>query len=56
MQEKKLCQAEYLKEEKRLDAMMEAVRRKALENEAEICELRKQQRIRLFHSTHLIRQ
>ncbi|XP_027136436.1 cilia- and flagella-associated protein 45 isoform X2 [Larimichthys crocea] len=45
MQEKKLCQAEYLKEEKRLDAMMEAVRRKALENEAEICELRKQQRI-----------
>lgn len=44
--EKKQIQAAFLEEEKRLDAMMEAERCKALETVAKTEELRKQQRIR----------
>ncbi|XP_068172885.1 cilia- and flagella-associated protein 45 isoform X2 [Antennarius striatus] len=43
--EKKEIQKELSEEEKRLDAMMELERRKALETEEQIHELRKQQRI-----------
>ncbi|XP_068441678.1 cilia- and flagella-associated protein 45 isoform X1 [Clinocottus analis] len=43
--EKKQIQAEMSEEEKRLDAMMEVERRKALETVEQIDELRKQQRI-----------
>ena len=46
IQEKKQIQAELLEEEKRLDVMMEVERRKALETEEEIDELRKNQMIR----------
>ncbi|KAM8767905.1 cilia- and flagella-associated protein 45 [Acanthopagrus schlegelii] len=46
IQEKKQIQAELLEEEKRLDVMMEVERRKALETEEEIEELRKNQMIR----------
>lgn len=46
IQEKKQIQGELAEEEKRLDAMMEAERHKALETERQIDELRKQQRIR----------
>lgn len=46
IQEKKQIQVELLEEEKRLDAMMEVERRKALETVEQIDELRKQQRIR----------
>uniref|UniRef100_A0A3Q3M0J3 Cilia- and flagella-associated protein 45 n=1 Tax=Mastacembelus armatus TaxID=205130 RepID=A0A3Q3M0J3_9TELE len=45
IQEKKQIQVELLEEEKRLDAMMEVERRKALETMEKIAELRKQQRI-----------
>ncbi|XP_026225306.1 cilia- and flagella-associated protein 45 isoform X3 [Anabas testudineus] len=45
IQEKKQIQVELLEEEKRLDAMMEVERRKALETVEQIDELRKQQRI-----------
>ncbi|KAM9363763.1 cilia- and flagella-associated protein 45-like [Symphorus nematophorus] len=44
IQEKKQIQEEMTGEEKRLDAMMEVERRKALETEGQIDELRKQQR------------
>ncbi|XP_030260197.1 cilia- and flagella-associated protein 45 isoform X2 [Sparus aurata] len=46
IQEKRQIQAELLEEEKRLDVMMEVERRKALETEEEIDELRKNQMIR----------
>lgn len=46
IQEKKQIQAEMSEEEKRLDAMMEVERRKALETVEQIDELRKHQRIR----------
>uniref|UniRef100_A0A3B5ALT4 Cilia- and flagella-associated protein 45 n=1 Tax=Stegastes partitus TaxID=144197 RepID=A0A3B5ALT4_9TELE len=46
IQEKKQLEAEMAEEEKRLDIMMEVERRKALETEEKIDELRKQQRIR----------
>ncbi|XP_076591735.1 cilia- and flagella-associated protein 45 [Chaetodon auriga] len=46
IQEKKQIQGELLDEEKRLDDMMEVERRKALETEEQIDELRKDQRIR----------
>uniref|UniRef100_A0A671NQE8 Cilia- and flagella-associated protein 45 n=1 Tax=Sinocyclocheilus anshuiensis TaxID=1608454 RepID=A0A671NQE8_9TELE len=45
IQEKKLNSAEWLEEEKRLDAMMEVERRRALETQEQIEQLRKQQRI-----------
>lgn len=45
IQEKKQIQMEMLEEEKRLDAMMEVERRKALETVEQIAELHKQQRI-----------
>ncbi|XP_050921310.1 cilia- and flagella-associated protein 45 [Lates calcarifer] len=45
IQEKKQILAQLSEEEKRLDAMMEVERRKALRTEEEIDELRKQQRI-----------
>nr|XP_046246313.1 cilia- and flagella-associated protein 45 [Scatophagus argus] len=45
IQEKKQIQTELLDEEKRLDAMMEVERRKALESEEQIDDLRKHQRI-----------
>lgn len=50
IQEKKLSEAEFLEEEKRLDAMMEVARREALETQAQIDELHKQQRIRCKES------
>lgn len=46
IQEKKQIQRELSEEEKRLDAMMEVERRKALETMELIDELYKQQRIR----------
>lgn len=46
IQEKKQILAQLSEEEKRLDAMMEVERRKALRTEEEIDELRKQQRIK----------
>lgn len=46
IQERKQIQVELSEEEKRLDAMMEVERHKAVEAEKEIDELRKQQRIR----------
>lgn len=46
IQERKQIQVELSEEEKRLDAMMEVERHKAVETEKEIDELRKQQRIR----------
>lgn len=46
IQEKKQIQEELAEEEKRLDAMMEAERHKAMETEKQIDELRKQQRVR----------
>lgn len=46
IQEKMQIQVELLEEEKRLDAIMEVERHKAMEAEKEIDELRKQQRIR----------
>lgn len=46
IQERKLIQLEMSEEEKRLDAMMEVERRKALDTVEQIDELRKQQRIR----------
>lgn len=46
IQEKQQIQVELSEEEKRLDAMMEVERHKAVEAEKEIDELRKQQRIR----------
>lgn len=46
IQERKQIQVEVSEEEKRLDAMMEVERHKAVEAEKEIDELRKQQRIR----------
>ncbi|KAM6932901.1 cilia- and flagella-associated protein 45-like [Xenentodon cancila] len=46
IKEKKLIQAELAEEEKRLDAMMEMARRKALETSEKIDEMRKQQRMR----------
>lgn len=46
IQEKKQIEAEMSEEEKRLDAMMEVERRKALETVEQIDELRKHQRIR----------
>lgn len=45
IQEKQLNSAEWLAEEKRLDAMMEVERRQALEAQEQIEQLRKQQRI-----------
>ncbi|XP_044209892.1 cilia- and flagella-associated protein 45 [Thunnus albacares] len=45
IQEKKQIQTELTEEEKRLDAMMEVERRRALETVEQIDELRKQQRI-----------
>ena len=56
IQEKKQIQAELLEEEKRLDVMMEVERRKALETEEEIEELRKNQMIRWreLYNTHNI--
>ncbi|XP_070762163.1 cilia- and flagella-associated protein 45 [Enoplosus armatus] len=45
IQEKKQIQGEFLEEEKRLDAMMEVERRKAVETVEQIDELHKQQRI-----------
>ncbi|KAL1256652.1 hypothetical protein QQF64_012197, partial [Cirrhinus molitorella] len=45
IQEKKLNRTEWLEEEKRLDAMMEVERRRALETQEQIEELKKQQRI-----------
>ncbi|KAK2894850.1 hypothetical protein Q8A67_012079 [Cirrhinus molitorella] len=45
IQEKKLDRTEWLEEEKRLDAMMEVERRRALETQEQIEELKKQQRI-----------
>uniref|UniRef100_A0A3Q3J8C3 Cilia- and flagella-associated protein 45 n=1 Tax=Monopterus albus TaxID=43700 RepID=A0A3Q3J8C3_MONAL len=47
IQEKKQIQMEMLEEEKRLDAMMEVERRKALETVEQIAELHKQQRIQI---------
>lgn len=52
IQEKKQIQTELTEEEKRLDAMMEVERRRALETVDKIDELRKQQRIR-WMQTHL---
>lgn len=46
IQEKKQIQSELSEEEKRLDAMMEVERQKALDTVEQIDELRKQQRIR----------
>ncbi|KAF3692974.1 Cilia- and flagella-associated protein 45 [Channa argus] len=46
IQEKKQIQAELLQEEKRLDALMEVERRRALETVEEIDKLRRQQRVR----------
>lgn len=46
IQEKKQIQAEMEEEEKRLDAMMEIERRKALEAVEKIDQLSKQQKIR----------
>lgn len=46
IQEKRQIQAELVEEEKRLDAMMEVERHKAVETEKQIDELRKHQRIR----------
>ena len=46
MHEKKQIQAELSEEEKRLDAMMEVDRRKAVESMEQMDELRKQDRIR----------
>ena len=46
IQEKKQIRTELTEEEKRLDAMMEVERRRALETVDQIDELRKQQRIR----------
>ncbi|KAK2847008.1 hypothetical protein Q5P01_010007 [Channa striata] len=46
IQEKKTIHSELLEEEKRLDALMEVERRKALETVEEIDKLRRQQRIR----------
>ncbi|RXN05327.1 cilia- and flagella-associated 45 [Labeo rohita] len=46
IQEKKLTRTEWLEEEKRLDAMMEVERRRALETQEQIEQLRKQQRIK----------
>lgn len=56
IQEKRQIQAELLEEEKRLDVMMEVERRKALETEEEIDELRKNQMIRWreLYNTHNI--
>ncbi|XP_073706254.1 cilia- and flagella-associated protein 45 [Garra rufa] len=45
IQEKKLNRTEWLEEEKRLDAMMEVERRRALETQEQIEQLRKQQMI-----------
>ncbi|TMS06993.1 Cilia- and flagella-associated protein 45 [Larimichthys crocea] len=52
IQEKKLSEAEFLEEEKRLDAMMEVARREALETQAQIDELHKQQRISGMQEIH----
>lgn len=46
IQEKKQIQAELTEEEKRLDAVMEIERRRALEADKKIDELSKEQRIR----------
>lgn len=48
IQEKTVIQTELSEEEKRLDAMMEVDRRKALETLEKIDELRKKQRVRCF--------
>jgi len=45
MDEKKQIQAELSEEEKRVDAMMEVERRRALETVEQIDELRRKQRI-----------
>ncbi len=45
IQEKKQNRAEWQEEEKRLDAMMEVERRRALETQEQIEQLRKEQRI-----------
>ncbi|TKS81265.1 Cilia- and flagella-associated protein 45 [Collichthys lucidus] len=52
IQEKKLSEAEFLEEEKRLDAMMEVARREALETQMQIDELHKQQRISGMQKIH----